>query len=270
MTTAESVIHAASLICGYDGREVLHGVDFNVARGEFVGVLGPNGSGKSTLLRAVTGVLRLASGSADLFGTPLREADRRDLARRVGVVPQASVIPFEFTVREIVAMGRAPHIARLHGESDVDRAAIEAALSRTDTAGLSDRLMSELSGGEAQRVTIARALAQEPELLLLDEPTAFLDLNHQIEVFELLRRLNRDDELTVTCVSHDLNLAALYCDRIVLLRDGRVVAEGPPTQVITAERIADVYGATVLVDDATPHGRPRVTLLRSRSGDGAE
>ena len=266
----EPAIHARSIVCGYDGREVLHGLDVEISLGEFVGVLGPNGSGKSTLLRAITGVLPLAAGEVDLFGGPVSRANRREIARRVGVVPQAAVIPFEFTVREVVAMGRTPHIARLHGESEADRAAIEAALDRTSTSGLAERLMSELSGGEAQRVTIARALAQEPELLLLDEPTAFLDLNHQIEVFELLRRLNRDDGLTVVSVSHDLNLAALYCDRLILLRDGRIVDEGTPGAVLTVDRIAEVYGAEVLVDEATPSGRPRVTLLRSPKGDGAQ
>jgi len=266
----EPAIHARSIVCGYDGREVLHGLDVEICLGEFVGVLGPNGSGKSTLLRAITGVLPLSAGEVDLFGGPVSRANRREIARRVGVVPQAALIPFEFTVREVVAMGRTPHIARLHGESEADRAAIEAALERTDTSGLAERLMSELSGGESQRVTIARALAQEPELLLLDEPTAFLDLNHQIEVFELLRRLNRDDGLTVVSVSHDLNLAALYCDRIILLRDGRIVDEGTPGAVLTVDRIAEVYGAEVLVDEATPSGRPRVTLLRSPKGDGAQ
>jgi iron complex transport system ATP-binding protein len=251
--------------CGYDGREVLHGLDLALASGEFLGVLGPNGSGKSTLLRAMTGVLPLTAGEVRLFGKPLRELARREIARRVGVVPQAGAPPFEFTVREVVGMGRTPHIGRLHGETDRDCAAIEAALERTDTRDLADRLLSELSGGEAQRVIIARALAQEPELLLLDEPTAFLDLSHQIEVFELLRRLNRDEGLTVLCISHDVNLASLYCDRLVLLRDGVVADEGRPADVITPTRIKDVYGASVLVDDDTPSGRPRVTLLRSTS-----
>ncbi len=254
---------ARDIRCAYDGREVLHGLDLAVAGGEFLGVLGPNGSGKSTLLRAITGVLPLTSGEVRLFGRPLRELKRREIARRVGVVPQAGATPFEFTVREVVGMGRSPHIGRLRGERDSDRAAIEAALERTDTRELADRLISELSGGEAQRVIVARALAQEPELLLLDEPTAFLDLSHQIEVFELLRRLNRDEGMTVLCVSHDVNLASLYCDRLVLLRDGMVADEGRPGDVITPERIKEVYGASVLVDNETPSGRPRVTLLRS-------
>ncbi len=259
----EPAIAARHLVCGYDGREVLHDLSLSVARGELVGVLGPNGSGKSTLLRAVTGVLPLTSGEVELFGRSLGRLRRREIARRVGVVPQGGQTAFEFTVREIVAMGRTPHVGRLHGETTHDRAAIEAALARTDCGELADRLVSELSGGEAQRVIIARALAQEPELLLLDEPTAFLDLSHQIEVFELLRRLNRAEGLTVVCISHDLNLAALYCDRLVLLRDGRVADEGHPNDVVNAGRIKEVYGASVLVDRETPSGRPRVTLLRS-------
>jgi len=254
-------IEARGLVCGYEGREVLHGLDLTVSRGAFLGVLGPNGSGKSTLLRAITGARPLTAGEATLLGIPVRRAHRRRIAQRVGVVPQATGVPFEFTAREVVAMGRAPHITRLHGESERDRYAIEAALDRTDTQALRDRFVSELSGGEAQRVIIARALAQEPELLLLDEPTAFLDLNHQIDVFELLRRLNRDQGLTVLCVSHDLNLASLYCDRVILLREGRIAADGAPGDVVTTEQIREVYGAQVLVDTDTPSGRPRVTLI---------
>lgn len=257
-------VEAWGVRCGYDGREVLHGLDLIVPRGAFVGILGPNGSGKSTLLRAITGVLPLASGRVSLLGTAVCRAQRRFIAQHVGVVPQASPIPFEFTVREIVAMGRTPHIARLHGESDRDRRAIEAAMERTNTTHLAERLISELSGGEVQRTIIARALAQEPELLLLDEPTAFLDLNHQIDIFELLRTLNRDEGLTVLCVSHDVNLTSAYCDRLVLLSDGRIVADGAPSEVVTATRIRDVYGAEVLVDNQTPSGRPRVTLIGPR------
>jgi len=254
-------IEARGIVCGYDGREVLHGLDLTVQHGAFVGVLGPNGSGKSTLLRALTGVLPLSAGDVALLGMPARRAYRRQIARRVGVVPQATAAPFEFTAREIVAMGRTPHITRLHGESERDRRAIDAAMARTDTADLGERPISELSGGEAQRIIIARALAQEPELLLLDEPTAFLDLNHQIDIFELLRGLNRDEGLTVLCISHDLNLASVYCDRLVLLDEGRIAADGDPSEVVTAARIREVYGAEVLVDDDTPSGRPRVTLL---------
>ena len=254
-------IEARGLVCGYDGREVLHGLDLTAQHGAFLGVLGPNGSGKSTLLRALTGVLPLTAGEVTLLGTPVKRAFRRRIAQRVGVVPQASGVPFEFTAREVVAMGRTPHITRLHGESERDRQAIAAAMERTDTVHLAARPISELSGGEAQRIIIARALAQEPELLLLDEPTAFLDLNHQIDVFGLLRRLNRDEGLTVLCVSHDLNLASVYCDRVVLLREGRIAADGSPGEVVTAERIREVYGAQVLVDTDTPSGRPRVTLL---------
>jgi iron complex transport system ATP-binding protein len=264
----ETAIAARRLVCGYDGREVLHGLSVTVARGEFVGVLGPNGSGKSTLLRAITGVLRLTSGEVDVLGRPLARFRRREFARRVGLVPQAGPVAFEFTVREVVAMGRTPHLGRLHGEAAHDRAAIEAALARTDCSAIADRLISEVSGGEAQRAIVARALAQEPELLLLDEPTAFLDLNHQLEVFELLCRLNREEGLTVVCVSHDLNLASLYCDRLVLLREGVVADEGRPNDVLSPERIREVYGASVLVDSATPSGRPRVTLLRSAAGRG--
>ncbi len=182
----------------------------------------------------------------------------------MAVVPQMSPSPFDFTVREIVRMGRTPHLSRLQGESGADREAVEHALKLTDTVALADRPVTELSGGELQRVIIARGLAQESPIMLLDEPVAFLDINHQIQIFDLLARLNAEEGRSILCVSHDLNLAGGYCERLILLSDGRCVTDGPPAEVLTEQRIETVYGCPVLVDEG-PSGRPRVTLLSERT-----
>ncbi len=254
-------VQAQGLVCGYDGRQVLHGLDFGVAPGDFRGVLGPNGSGKSTLLRAITGVLPLQSGRVALFGVPLSAMSRRQIARVLGVVPQAGLPAFEYTVREIVAMGRTPYLGRLQSERPEDRLAMQRALEQTDTTYLAERLIGELSAGEAQRVTIARALAQEPKVLLLDEPTTYLDIGHQAEILDLLQALNAETGLTIICISHDVNVAARYCDTLTMLAQGRVVAEGTPEQILTEERLQSIYGARVTVDRNTPRARPRVTVL---------
>lgn len=258
------VLEARGLTCAYDGSIVLQGVNLRLARGEFVGLIGPNGSGKTTLLRGLTGVLRPLEGEVILEGRSLRSYPRREVARRLAVVPQMSPAPFEFTVREIVQMGRTPHLGRLQGERAADREAVRRALDLTETASFADRPATELSGGELQRVVIARGLAQESPIMLLDEPVAFLDINHQAQIFDLLARLNTEQGRSILCVSHDLNLAAEYCQRLVLLNRGRTVTDGPPEQVLTEERIEEVYGCQVVVDEG-PGGHPRVTLLSARA-----
>ncbi len=256
----EPVLEARSLHCGYDGREVLADVDAELRRGEFLGLIGPNGSGKTTLLRALAGRLPASGGAVVLDGTPLSAHPRREVAQRLAVVPQMTSPPFEFTVAEIVAMGRTPHLGRLEREGPEDRDAIERAMDLTGTEALGDRPVTELSGGEFQRVIIARALAQEAPIMLLDEPVAHLDIGHQVEIFDLLLRLNRDEDRSILCVSHDLNLAARYCDRLVAMDAGRVVAEGPPTEVLTEQRVSELYACRVRVEPGAG-GRPRVTAL---------
>jgi len=256
------LLEAHDLHAGYDGREVLCGLDVVLREGEFWGLLGPNGSGKSTLLKALTGVLPLWSGEVRLGGRPLRELRRREIARQVAVVPQLAETPFDFTVWEIVMMGRTPHLGRFQPERAADRAAARLALERCDAWPLRDRLLTELSGGERQRVIIARALAQEPTILLLDEPTTYLDLGHQLEVFELLRQLNEGDQLSIACVSHDINLAAQHCHRLTLLHEGRVFAEGPPEQVLTSDAIRELYATEALIQPHPTTGKPHVTPLR--------
>jgi iron complex transport system permease protein len=238
----------------YDGaaRAALDGVSLEVPAGGCTAVLGPNGSGKSTLLRLLLGTLVPAAGVVRFEGRPVREWPRREMARAVGVVPQGEEEVFPLTVREMVAMGRYPHLGSWQRESEADRRAIQEALRRCDVAGFEDRLISTLSGGERQRVRVARALAQEPGALALDEPTVALDVRHEMAIFELLRDLGRRG-VTVLLVTHNLNLAARYADRLVLMDGGRIVAAGSPAEVLTRERVEAVYGWPVRIE---PHPGP--------------
>jgi iron complex transport system ATP-binding protein len=241
------------------GPAVVRGVSLVVEAGEALALVGPNGSGKTTLLRAVSGAVPLARGRIRVEGRLQRELGRVELARRLAVVPQKAEFAFDYTAEEVVAMGRIPHLGVLGIEGHADRAAIEEALRRTGIEELRDRSVHALSGGELQLVLIARALAQQARILLLDEPTSSLDLGHQHEVLEVLRAQGRTCGLTTVLVTHDLNLASREAGRLVLFRAGAVVAEGRPAEVLTAERIHEVYGAPVAVH-ATP-GRPEVPLI---------
>ncbi|MHB8994183.1 MAG: heme ABC transporter ATP-binding protein [Armatimonadota bacterium] len=261
MTTSTTpILQANALHASYGGTEVLRHVDLSLQPGEMVGLLGPNGSGKSTLLRVLSGLLAPKSGSVTLAGMDLHSHTARQRARLIGLVPQYAHIPFAFSVTDVVAMGRNPYLGLLQGPGAQDQAAIAAALERTDCLHLRERLVTELSGGELQRVIIARALAQEPRVLLLDEPTAHLDLNHQLDIANLLRQLNREQGLTVLWVSHDLNLAAEFCERLVMLKDGKLVADGTPDEVITPQWLADVYGLKLPVANNPASGRPQVII----------
>jgi len=247
----------------YEEDWTLRDISFDVPKGEFMGVLGPNGSGKTTLLKLIDGILRPREGGLWVEGRAISEMKRQDLARLVAVVPQDSQMTFPFTVQEIVLMGRVPHLSQWRFEGQKDFEIARGAMEMTGTWSLAARKMSTLSGGERQRVLIARALAQQPRVLLLDEPTAFLDIRHQIDFFDLIRRLNRDQALTVIAVSHDINLASLYCDRIILLKEGRIHCIGEPAAVITVSHIQDVYQTPVSVDLNPVTGRPTVTPLSS-------
>jgi iron complex transport system ATP-binding protein len=219
----------------------------SVRPGELVALVGPNGAGKTTALRALLGLVRLAAGSAEVFGRPSREWPREELARTVGVVAQREEPAFPVTVDETVAMGRYAHLGPWRAAGPADRAAVERALRRADVTHLAGRWVETLSGGEWQRVRLARALAQEPRALALDEPTTSLDLRHEMELFELVLDLVRADGLAALVVSHHLNMAARFADRLVLLADGRVVADGPPAQVLIAERLSETLGWPVSV-----------------------
>lgn len=255
------MLEIRDLRADYGGALVLRGVSLDVAAGEVVGLVGPNGSGKTTLVRAVTRVIPLRSGEARLLGEDCRALTRAELARRVAVVPQNAALPEGFTVLEIVLMGRTPHLRLLQSEGPLDLAAARRALTQTDITAFASRFAHQLSGGERQQVVIARALAQEAPVLLLDEPTSHLDVGHQMAVMDLVRRLCRERGLAVLATIHDLTLAALYCDRLVLLDRGAVVAEGAPDSVLRPELIARTYGAEVTVMRHPVSGRPVVVPL---------
>ncbi len=227
-----------------------------VAPGESLGLIGPNGSGKTTLVRLLSGILAPDGGEVRLEGHAIRSISPRQRARIVAVVPQESSLLFNFSVLEVVLMGRAPHLGLFGLEGPRDFAAARAALAETDLAGEERKSLRELSSGERQRALIARALAQDPRVLILDEPTAFLDLKHRLQIHEILRRLNRKNGLTVVSVSHDLNLAALYASRLVLLHRGRLVADGTPEEVLTPERVRAVYETEVRVETDPDTGTP--------------
>ena len=244
---------------------ILNGISFEIASGEFLGIIGPNGSGKSTLLRTMAGVLVPLSGSVTLDGLEVARIPGRQLARRLAIVPQDNPIAFDFTVQEIVLMGRSPHLGRFELEKGHDAEIAADALKRTNLLHLADRGIGTLSGGERQRAMIARALAQQTDILFLDEPTAHLDINYQVEILHLARRENAENGKTVVVVLHDLNLAAEFCDRLIMLSKGEVFVVGSPEEVITKENVQQVYGTSVWVRKHPTSGRPYVLSLGSRA-----
>ncbi len=259
----------ANVSAGYGRRQVLQGVTWSVAPGEFVGLIGPNGCGKTTLLRVLSGVLPMTAGEVRVQGTPLREIDRRQLARTQACLLQDLSLDLAFTVREVVLMGRSPHLPRFGSETSRDLQIGQQAMERADVSHLADRLITELSGGERQRTLIAMCLAQEPQILLLDEPTSHLDIGHQLSLLDLIARLNRETGVTIVAVFHDLNLAAEYCRRVLVLERGRVAALGTPEEVLTAETIQRVYGVAVRVQRNPLSGRPHVVLAAGAQATGA-
>jgi len=247
----------------YNGRPVLANISLDIGAGERVAILGPNGAGKTTLLRLLSGARSPHSGSIRLNDRRLQDVHRQELARKIAVVPQDLTIPFAFTVREIVELGRTPHLGLLRGFRSHDRLAVEHAMELTDTARLCRRIIHELSGGERQRVIIAMALAQEPEILLLDEPTHLLDIARQAEILDLITELNLTTGLTVVAAIHDLNLAGRYFHRLLILHQGSVLAEGTPEKVLRAEIVERAYGGAVEI--VRPgNGQPPVVLPASR------
>jgi iron complex transport system ATP-binding protein len=253
-----------TITCYYRDFAAVREVSFTVAPGEVVGIVGPNGSGKTTVLRAVTRVHRPRSGRVLLDGQDIYALPARQAALALAVVTQNGHVDFDVSVQELVLMGRHPHLRGLRGEGPDDFRACRRALELTDTAGLGQRLVATLSGGERQRVELARALAQEPRLLVLDEPTAHLDIAYQLEVMELVAALNVREGMTVLMVIHDLNLAARFCHRLILLKEGRVCANGHPEVVLTAPVVEEVYGIRALVGPHPVHSRPHVFPLERR------
>ena len=256
------MIEVRSISFRYHEEWVLQEVSFRVEKGEFVGVIGPNGSGKTTLLKLLYRLLAPQRGEILFELVPMKKMDRRDIARRIAVVAQETQLLFPFSVLETVLMGRSPYLGRLLFESEKDLEIARKAMEWTKILPFSERPVEELSGGERKRVFIARALAQEPDVILLDEPTANLDIQHQIEFLDLILTLNRDRGLTIVMASHDMNIASEFCDRLVLLQEGKIYQMGTPEKVVTKENIENVYGCEVWIDQHPVSGMPRISLLR--------
>ncbi|MBT5775532.1 MAG: ABC transporter ATP-binding protein [Dehalococcoidia bacterium] len=267
------ILEASDLIVSYGARHVLDGLSLSFAPGEFTAIIGPNGSGKSTLLRALARLLRPQQGRVSFDGQDIHETSPREFARRLAFLPQAPEGPSDLTVEELVWRGRYPHRGLFAAARPEDRAAVEWALQRARVDDLRQRALATLSGGERQRAWIAMSLSREPDLLLLDEPTTFLDIGHQAELLGLLGSLNRQRGLTVIMVLHDVTQAAQYAKRIIALRDGQILHDGPPVQVVTADHVSDLFGAAVNVfaDPATgsPVVVPTVPLVSADEIEGS-
>ena len=247
---------------GYGNRPVLKNVTFQIEKGEYVALIGSNGTGKSTLIKCVSGLLPLESGRVEICGRDLKRLKSRERAQMVAVVPQSYYVDYDFTVEDIVMMGRNPYIDFRHRESEEDRAIAKRAMEMTNTEIFLDRYYNELSGGERQRVILARAIAQQPQIILLDEPTSALDLHHQIEVMELIRQLNEKENITVMAVLHDINLASRFCSRIVILKDGKIKADGTPQEIICREEMESLYQMKLLVKNNPLLEKPEIIPIR--------
>ena len=240
---------------------VLHDINLSIRAGEMVGLLGPNGSGKTTLIKLVSGILKPSQGEIRLDGSSLSRLSRKSVARSLAVVPQQFHIPFAFTVGEVVMLGRIPFLKAFAEESKVDRQFVANTMDLVGISELKERRFDELSGGERQKVILAMALAQQPRLLLLDEPIVHLDIAHQVEILELVKGFNVEQGLTVIGAMHDLNLAALYFDRLILLKEGRIWADGVPAQVLTEDIIRNVFSASVRVEPHPVTGVPHIVVM---------
>lgn len=259
------LLRASNVSFTYHDSFSLKDINLSLEQGSLATLIGPNGAGKTTLLKLLSRLLRPQGGQIELGGRDLESFGRRELARQLAVVPQGLVVPFFFTAWEMVMMGRTPYARPFFSNGAEDQRVVREKMEMTNTLYLAQRLFGELSGGEQQRVIIAMALAQEPQILLIDEPIVHLDINHQIEILELTKRLNRDSALTVLATMHDLNLAALYFDRLILLDGGRIAAEGSADQVLTKGRIEEVFHAQVEIQPHPTRKVPHIVLLPPRN-----
>lgn len=258
------LLRAEGLSGGYGEKTVVRGLSLEIKEGDFLGIIGPNGSGKSTLLRLLTRCIRPFKGRVFFKEKDIWQIGLKGFTRNVAFVSQDATVNFPFSAMEMVLMGRIPHLGRMQFETRSDVSIAEKAMALTDVLGLKDRPVDCLSAGERQRIMIARALTQEPLLLFLDEPTSHLDIGHQVMCLDLLKTLNREKGLTVAAVLHDLNLASEYCDRILLLNEGRTFREGPPDEVLTYQNIEDVYRTVVVVNKNPISARPYVLLVSGK------
>lgn len=261
------LLNVENIRAGYLDKDIIKDIKFSVKKGEFVGIIGPNGAGKSTLIRVLSRALKPFEGTVTYNERNIYNVSPNEVARSIAVVPQDTLIVFEFLVWDIIMMGRIPHIAKFKRETEKDLEVVRRCLDLTDTKELADRFINELSAGERQRAIIAKALAQEPSLLILDEPTSHLDISHQIEIFDLIKGLTVTDGLSVISVLHDLNLAAEYCDRLILMNEGRVFAQGTPEEVLNYKTIEEVYKTVVVVGRNPVSKRPYVFLVSKNKGE---
>jgi len=267
---ASPAVRARGVGFSYPDTPAIVDLDLEVERGAFFGLLGPNGAGKSTLLSLLSGVLPPQRGSLEILGRPTGRWPRAELARRVAVVPQRFEISFPFTVSELVLLGRMPHRPALFGESESDRLIARRAMEATGVLHLAARRVTGLSGGEQKRVLVAKALAQQPELLLLDEPAAHLDIRHQVSLHRLIDEIRQREKLTVIAAMHDLNLAAAFCDRVALLQQGRVTAAGLVPEVMTYRRLRETFGIDIYVGVNEITGHRLFTPMTGDTGNEAQ
>jgi iron complex transport system ATP-binding protein len=260
----KTAIRVEGLAYAFGRQPILHDLSFSIAAGQFFIMIGPNGSGKTTLLKLMAGLLPRQAGHIDVLDRGIDTYSPRRLARRVAYVPQAVSVDFPFRVFQVVLMGRAPHLGMLGFESEKDMDLARQAMAYTDVAHLADRRLDQISGGEQQRVFIARAICQKPNIILMDEPTAALDMAHQVRVMDLMEKLKTDEEVTVVMVSHDVNLAAMYADQVLLMKKGRVAWLGTPGEVLEFSRLEAIYGCALLVDRSPLGDYPRVHLVPGR------
>ncbi len=256
-----TLLKVNSISGGYHKETVIKDISLDVNTADFIGVIGPNGSGKSTLLRLMSRALIPQKGNVLLEGNDILKISLKEFCRKAAFVSQDTVVSFSFTVLEMALMGRIPYLKRMQPETRQDFSIAENALKLTDTLYLKQKQIDELSAGERQRVIIAKALAQEPVILFLDEPTSHLDIGHQIQILDLLKKLNREKNLTIIMVLHDLNLASEYCNRIVLLNEGKIFKAGTPLEVLTYQNIEAVYKTVVVVNNNPINSKPYVVLV---------
>ncbi len=254
-------ISLRNLNYSYTDLPVLKNISFSIKQGEFFIIIGPNGSGKTTLIKVVSGLIRHQRGSLNIFEQPINSYSRKALAVKIALVPQMVLENFPFTVLEIVLMGRSPHQGILGLQSEKDFSIANRAMEFTGVKHLKNRKLEHLSGGERQRVFIARAICQEPQIILLDEPTSSLDIAHQLRVMDLMEKLKREKGVTIVMVSHDINLAAMYADSLLLIKEGRIISSGTPKQVLTFETLEKAYGCTLLVNESPLGNFPQVTIV---------
>ena len=256
-----SAINTTNVSYAFANRPVIRDLSFSVDEGDFFIIIGPNGSGKTTLLKIFAGLLRPKKGQTMILGRLLADYKQKSLARTIAMVPQQLPLDFPFTVAESVLMGRAPYHGALGIEDKRDFAIAKQAMAFTEVEHLADRRLDQLSGGEQQRVFIARAICQQPRIMLLDEPTASLDLAHQVRIMDLMERLKTEKGITVIMVSHDVNIAAMYADQILLLKEGRILSSGSPREVLSFQNLEKAYGCRLLVDESPLDDSPRITLV---------